>query len=81
MKKSEAVKKLISWGLSNEHITQKPIDEQWSLLLDYLVDDLGFLPPERKATPKDYANIGIDQKFLDDHEFMVNGWEPEDEEK
>ena len=38
----------------------------------------GMLPPERKATTKDFSNIE-NQKFLDDHDFKVNGWEPEDD--
>jgi len=37
----------------------------------------GMVPPLRKAKPSDYTNIGFDQKFLDDHEFEVNGWDDE----
>jgi hypothetical protein len=51
---------------------------------DELLSDLeieGMLPPFRKATVKDYANLGFDQEFLDEHEFTVNRWDDEDEEE
>ena len=59
-------------------------DSEFILTLEQIADrmlsaceEAGMLPPLRKAKPSDYANIGFDQKFLDDHEFEVYGWDDE----
>lgn len=41
-------------------------------------ETFGMLPPPRKATVDDYANLGFDQQFLDEHDFTVNKWEQEE---
>lgn len=38
---------------------------------------LGMLPPETKATPSDFTNLGFTQEFLDNHDFKVNKWDKE----
>ncbi len=43
------------------------------------VEEIGMMPPETKATPEDFSNLGFAQDFLDKHDFTVNKWEPEDE--
>lgn len=59
-------------------------DSEFVLTLEQIADrmlsaceEAGMLPPLRKAKPSDYANIGFDQKFLDDHDFEVYGWDDE----
>ena len=47
-------------------------------LLD-MIEGFGMLPPLTKALPYDFTNTGFTQDFLDEHEFKVNRWEPEDE--
>ena len=47
--------------------------------VDYCVDKIEMLPPETKATPEDFSNLGFTQDFLDEHDFSVNKWEPEDD--
>lgn len=47
-------------------------------LLD-MIEGFGMLPPETKALPQDFVNLGFTQEFLDEHEFKVNRWEPEDD--
>lgn len=44
-----------------------------------LIEKLGMLPPETKALPQDFDNLGFTQDFLDEHEFKVNRWEPEND--
>ena len=43
------------------------------------IEQAGMLPPLTKAKPFDFTNTGFTQEFLDEHEFKVNRWEPEDE--
>lgn len=47
-------------------------------LLD-MIEGFSMLPPETKALPQDFVNLGFTQEFLDEHEFKVNRWEPEDD--
>lgn len=43
------------------------------------IEQAGMLPPETKALPQDFGNLGFTQEFLDEHNFKINKWEPEDE--
>lgn len=43
------------------------------------IEQAGMLPPETKALPQDFVNLGFTQEFLDEHNFKVNKWEPEDD--
>jgi len=43
------------------------------------LESLGMLPPETRSTPEDWTHVDITQEFLDEHEFKVNRWEPEDD--
>lgn len=47
-------------------------------LLD-MIEGFDMLPPLTKALPQDFVNLGFTQEFLDEHEFKVNRWEPEDD--
>ena len=38
---------------------------------------IGMLPPETKATPEDFSNLGFAQEFLDYHDFKINRWDKE----
>lgn len=43
------------------------------------LEEAGMKPPLTTAKPFDFTNTGFTQEFLDEHEFKVNRWEPEDE--
>lgn len=81
MKRSEMIKKIaldLDDIITENYYWQK--DSEWCANLILMsMEESGMLPPERKAEPKDFANLGFDQEFLDEHDMKVNEWEPEDE--
>lgn len=70
MKKSKFIEKVFN-STSNTVFTTK---EQIEVALE-IFEKLGMLPPETKATPSDFTNLGFTQEFLDDHNFKVNKWD------
>jgi hypothetical protein len=77
MKRSEALKQIFEIL----ELTYSHPEGNAKLAADILskVEELGMLPPTTKATLKDFTNTGFTQEFLDEHDFTVNKWEPEDE--
>ncbi len=78
MKRSDLISKLENYFKDSLYDSGMG-KENWILaeeVLD-LIENVGMLPPETKATPEDFVNIGFDQEFLDDHDFTVNRWEEE----
>lgn len=81
MKRSEMVREIedaltLSLDLVNPENINKTDSAEYILKW---IEEAGMLPPEKKATPEDFVNIGFDQDFLDAHDFTVNKWEPEDD--
>ena len=72
MKKSQFIEKVFN-STSNTVFTTK---EQIEVALE-IFEKLGMFPPETKATPSDFTNLGFTQEFLDDHNFKVNKWDDE----
>lgn len=72
MKKSQFIEEVLN-STSNTVFTTK---EQIEVTLE-IFEKLGMLPPETKATPSDFTNLGFTQEFLDDHNFKVNKWDDE----
>ena len=89
MKRSEAIKCIIDilfygklaesarLGARKDFITNLAGEDAEAVLKE--LEALGMIPPETKALPSDFINTGLSQEFLDEHEFKVNRWEPEDE--
>jgi hypothetical protein len=73
MKRSDIIKIMVEEADSEFILTLEQIADR----MLSACEEAGMLPPLRKAKPSDYANIGFDQKFLDDHEFEVYGWDDE----
>lgn len=72
MKKSQFIEEVLN-STSNTVFTTK---EQIKVALE-IFEKLGMLPPETKATPSDFTNLGFTQEFLDNHDFKVNKWDNE----
>lgn len=72
MKKSQFIEEVLN-STSNTVFTTK---EQIEVTLE-IFEKLGMLPPETKATPSDFTNLGFTQEFLDNHDFKVNKWDKE----
>lgn len=73
MKRSDMIKIMVEEADSEFVLTLEQIADR----MLSACEEAGMLPPLRKAKPSDYANIGFDQKFLDDHDFEVYGWDDE----
>lgn len=80
MKRSE-MEKIIAITLSKQAIAAGVSGLLWVDVKEILtkIEEAGMLPPETKALPSDFTNTGLSQEFLDEHEFKVNRWEPEDD--
>lgn len=72
MKRSKFIEEVLN-STSNTVFTTK---EQIEVTLE-IFEKLGMLPPETKATPSDFTNLGFTQEFLDNHDFKVNKWDNE----
>jgi hypothetical protein len=72
MKRSKFITKVLK-DFSNTVFTTK---EQVEVALE-LFEKLGMLPPETKALPQDFDNLGFTQEFLDEHNFKINRWDKE----
>lgn len=73
MKRSEA----IVLRLTGNHYCDDGRDEQDAKRILKRLEDIGMLPPETKAYPSDFTNLGLTQEFLDKHDFKVNKWDEE----
>lgn len=65
-----------AWLDTIPELKQGALDYANKILRD--LEEEGMLPPETKATKKDFTNLGFDEKFLDEHDFKVNRWDDED---
>lgn len=80
MKRSEAIRHIINvLRLTGNHYCDNGRDKTDANRILERLEDIGMLPPETKALPSDFTNTGLSQEFLDEHEFKVNRWEPEDD--
>lgn len=78
MKRSEAIVHIINvLRLTGNHYCDDGRDEQDAERILKRLEDIGMLPPETKALPQDFDNLGFTQEFLDEHDFKVNRWEKE----
>lgn len=78
MKRKEAITHIINvLRLTGNHYCDNGRDEQDAERILQRLEQIGMLPPERKATVSDFSNLGFTQQFLDEHDFTVNGWEKE----
>ena len=75
MKRSTMVKKALNHDLNTVCVNSEQVERMLEVF-----EKLGMLPPETKATSSDFSNTGFTQEFLDEHNFTVNKWEPEDKE-
>lgn len=84
MKRSEMLSKIasviINYNEAHCIINRNKAMEMAETILR-VQEENGMLPPETKSTPEDWTHIDMTQEFLDEHEFKVNRWESEDEEK
>lgn len=76
MKRSEAVEEIRKILAMNGK--DNGYGELEEAILHHL-ESLGMYPPLITAKPFDFTNTGFTQEFLDEHEFKVHRWEPEDE--
>jgi hypothetical protein len=74
MKRSKFIEK----ALNHVNNTVCVNEEQVEVMLS-IFEKLGMLPPETKACPEDFSNLGFTQDFLDEHSFTVNRWDKENE--
>ncbi len=74
MKRSTMIKKALNHTSNTVCVNEEQVERMLEVF-----EKLGMLPPETKATPSDLSNIVFTQEFLDEHNFSVNKWEPEDE--
>ena len=80
MKRSEAILNIINvLRLTGNHYCDDCRDGQDAERILKRLEAIGMLPPETKATSSDFSNTGFTQEFLDEHNFTVSKWEPEDE--
>ena len=80
MKRSEAIRNIVNvLRLTGNHYCDDGRDEQDAERILKRIELIGMLPPETKATPSDFSNTGFTQEFLDEHNFTVSKWEPEDD--
>ena len=80
MKRSEAIRHIINvLRLTGNHYCDNGRDKTDANKILERLEIIGMLPPETKALPQDFVNLGFTQEFLDEHEFKVNRWEPEDD--
>jgi hypothetical protein len=84
MKRSEAIQaigKVLTYGANGFPPDKRHAYKKKSLADIILteLESLGMLPPDTKATPEDFSNLGFTQDFLDEHDFSVSKWEPEDD--
>lgn len=82
MKRSEMLSKIasviINYNEANCVINRDKAMEMAETILR-VQEENGMLPPSTTAKPFDFTNTGFTQEFLDEHEFKVNRWEPEDD--
>jgi hypothetical protein len=80
MKRSEAIKNIVNvLRLTGNHYCDDGRDGQDAERILKRLEAIGMLPPETKATSSDFSNTGFTQEFLDEHNFTVSKWEPEDD--
>ena len=76
MKRSEAVEEIRKiLAMNGKDDGEGELEEA---ILNHL-ENLGMRPPLTMAKPFDFTNTGFTEEFLDEHEFKVNRWEPEDD--
>ena len=78
MKRSEMIN-VLDEAINSQLYQDYLFDEDMLNLVLIAIEKAGMLPPETKATPEDFSNLDLHQDFLDEHDFSVNKWEPEDD--
>ena len=76
MKRSEMLSKIEKW-LDKTYPDHYLYNDSSAKEFLSIIEELGMLPPETKATPEDFSNLDLRQDFLDEHDFTVNRWDEE----